>query len=47
MGPGPQRDPRNVRIEHLEREKATLIEERDHWKRRNEDLQGHGGLNTR
>ena len=39
MGPGPQRDPRDVRrIEHLEREKAKLIEDRDHWKRRSEDL---------
>ena len=41
MGPGPRRDPRDVRIEHLEREKAKLIEDRDHWKRRSEDLQGH------
>ena len=38
-GPGPQRDPRDVRIEHLERENATLIEERDHWKRRIERLE--------
>ena len=41
MGSGPRRDPRDVRIEHLEREKAKLIEDRDHWKRRSEDLQGH------
>ena len=39
MGPGPQRDPRDVRIEHLERENATLIEERDHLKRRIEGLE--------
>ena len=33
MGPGPQRDPRDVRrIEHLELENATLIEERDYLK---------------
>ena len=39
-GPGPQRAPRDVRrIEHLERENATLIEERDHWKRRIEHLE--------
>ena len=28
-----------MRIEHLERENATLIEERDHWKRRSEHLE--------
>ena len=38
-GPGPQRDPRDVRIERLERDKAKLIEERDHWKRRSEHLE--------
>ncbi len=35
-----QRDPRDVRIiERLERDKARLIEERDHWKRRSEHLE--------
>ena len=39
-GPGRQRDPRDVRrIERLERDKAKLIEERDHWKRRSEHLE--------
>ena len=39
-GPGPQRDPQDVRrIERLERDKAKLIEERDHWKRRSEHLE--------
>ena len=38
-GPGSQRDPRDVRIERLERDKAKLIEERDHWKRRSEHLE--------
>ncbi len=38
-GPGHQRDPRDVRIERLEGEKAKLIEERDHWKRRSEHLE--------
>ena len=28
-----------MRIERLERDKAKLIEERDHWKRRSEDLE--------
>ena len=37
-GPGPQRDPRGVCIERLERDRAELIEDRDHWKRRSEDL---------
>ena len=33
-------DPRDVRrIERLERDKAKLIEERDHWKRRSEHLE--------
>ena len=32
-------DPRNARIEHLEHENATLIEERDHWKRHSEHLE--------
>ena len=31
--------PGNVRIEYLERENAKQIEERDHWKRRSEDLE--------
>ena len=31
-----------MRIERLERDKAELIEERDHWKRRSEDLEGRG-----
>lgn len=40
QGPGPRRDPRDVRrIERLERDKAKLIEERDHWKRRSEHLE--------
>ena len=40
QGPGPRRDPRDVRrIERLEREKAKLIEERDRWKRRSEHLE--------
>ncbi len=40
QGPGPRRDPRNVRrIERLERDKAKLIEERDRWKRRSEHLE--------
>ena len=40
QGPGPRRDPRDVRrIERLERDKAKLIEERDRWKRRSEHLQ--------
>ena len=39
-GPGRQRDPRDVRrIERLERDKAKLIEDRDHWKRRSEHLE--------
>ena len=39
-GPGRERDPRDVRrIERLERDKAKLIEERDHWKRRSEHLE--------
>ena len=38
-GPGRQRDPRDVRIERLERDKAKLLEERDHWKRRSEHLE--------
>ena len=33
------RTPRDVRIERLERDKAKLIEERDHWKRRSEHLE--------
>ena len=38
--PGHQRNPRDVRrIERLERDKAKLIEERDHWKRRSEHLE--------
>ena len=36
---GRQRDPRDVRIERLERDKAKLIEERDHWRRRSEHLE--------
>ena len=36
---GRQRDPRDVRIERLERDKAKLVEERDHWKRRSEHLE--------
>ena len=39
-GPGRQRDPRDVRrIERLERDKAKLIEDRAHWKRRSEHLE--------
>ena len=39
-GPGRPRDPRDVRrIERLERDKAKLIDERDHWKRRSEHLE--------
>ena len=39
-GPGRQRDPGDVRrIERLKRDKAKLIEERDHWKRRSEQLE--------
>ena len=40
QNPGPQRNPRDVRrIERLKRDKAKLIEERDHWKRRSEHLE--------
>ncbi len=40
QAPGPQRDPRDVRrIERLKRDKAKLIEERDRWKRRSEQLE--------
>ena len=37
--PGRRRDPRDLRIERLKRDKAKLIEERDHWKRRSEQLE--------
>ena len=38
--PRRRRDPRDVRIiERLERDKARLIKERDHWKRRGEHLE--------
>ena len=37
--PGRRRDPRDLRIERLRRDKAKLIEERDHWKRRSEQLE--------
>ncbi len=36
---GRQRDPRDLRIERLKQDKAKLIEERDHWKRRSEQLE--------
>ena len=36
---GRRRDPRDLRIERLKRDKAKLIEERDHWKRRSEQLE--------
>ena len=38
MGPGPRRGPRDVRIEHLERDKAELIEDRDRLERENATL---------
>ena len=46
-GSGRQRDPRDVRIERLERDKARLIEERDHWKRRSEHLEKELGAAQR
>ena len=36
---GRRRDPRDLRIERLKRDKAKLLEERDHWKRRSEQLE--------